>query len=162
MILRDGWISAANERLGNEKIEVDSKWHALPHEQREKVLHWLFDEGMSFAKALKRARKEFGVRASATSLRRFYHHVSEERHWVEMGLTPGSVEHFREAALKLLGVAALELATGGGHESDNVKRIVPMVKLLMKEKDQALIAARMDLVRDKFQAMAAARKGIKK
>ena len=132
------------------KLRSDSKWQTLPPQQREMVLKWLFDDGLSFKQALNRARKELGINASATSLRRFYHHWSEERHIANLALAGGNVDKFRQAALKILGVATLELALNE-RDSDGLKRLVPLVKLLLKERDQALTSRRIEFNREKFE-----------
>lgn len=120
------------------KLRSDSKWHRLPQKQREEVLRWLFDEGLGYAQALRRARKQFGVKASISSIRRFYHHVCGERHAGELAMAQGAPEDFKAAAMKLLGLAAFNVAVDIDPRQEGVQRLKPLVKLMLKDSQQKL------------------------
>lgn len=117
------------------KLRSDSKWHHISPAAREKVIHWLFDEGMSYAAALKRAKKEFGIQASITSLSRFYKHVALQRELIAVDLLPpGCNEQVRAAVIKLLGLTALN--AGMEYDRPGVgKTFVPLVKLLLQNRE---------------------------
>ena len=117
------------------KLRSDSKWNRLPPKQREQVLNWLFDDGLGYAAVLKRVKKQFGLKASLSSLRRFYHHVSDERSAGLLALAQGGPEDFRAATNKLLGVAALALDFGEGG-AKALKQLLPVAKVLLKDKQQ--------------------------
>lgn len=61
------------------KLRSDSAWSKLTREQRETLEGWLFEENLGYMEALERAEKEFGIRASLTSLAAFYQRLAEER-----------------------------------------------------------------------------------
>jgi hypothetical protein len=120
------------------KLRSDSKWHRLSQKQREEVLHWLFDEGLGYAQALRRARKQFGVKASISSIKRFYHHVCEERRAGELAMVQGTPEDFKAAAMKLLGLATFNVAVDIDPRREGVQRLKPLVKLMLKDSQQKL------------------------
>jgi len=120
------------------KLRSDSKWHRLPQKQREEVLHWLFDEGLGYAQALKRARKKFGVKASISSIKRFYHHVCLERRAGELATAQGTPEDFKAVAMKILGLATFDVAVDTQARGEGVERLKPLVKLILAENKQKL------------------------
>ncbi len=134
------------------KLRSDSKWNGLPGKQLEMVLNWLFDEGMGYEAALQRARLELGVVASVSSLKRFYQHVAEERRIGELVSAGGSVAEYRAAAAKVLGMATLNVATQGDHrDSKDVRQLVVLMKLLLREQQQALTAERLGLQLEQWE-----------
>jgi hypothetical protein len=126
------------------KLRSDSKWHQLPQARREEVLNWLFDEGLSYVQTLKRARKKFGVKASISSIKRFYYHVCEERRAGELALAVATPDEFKKAASKILGMAAFNVGMDC-RDNDGFKKLVPLVKLMQKERRQELDAQRLAL-----------------
>ena len=135
------------------KLRSDSKWNGLPAKQREAVLNWLFDEGLGYAAALQRARLEFGVVASVSSLKRFYQHVAEERRIGEVVSAGGSVAEYRAAAVKVLGMATLKLVMDNhNHDRDGFRHLAVLMKLLLRDKQQVLLSERLGLRRDELAA----------
>jgi hypothetical protein len=61
------------------KLRSDSVWSKLTAEQRETLEGWLFEENIGYKEALERAKQEFGLASSLTSLAVFYQHLAEER-----------------------------------------------------------------------------------
>jgi hypothetical protein len=61
------------------KLRADSVWGKLTAEQRETLEGWLFEENIGYKEALERAKQEFGLASSLTSLAVFYQHLAEER-----------------------------------------------------------------------------------
>lgn len=61
------------------KLRSDSAWSKLTAEQRETLEGWLFEENIGYKEALERAKQEFGMSASLTSLAVFYQRLAEER-----------------------------------------------------------------------------------
>ncbi|MDB6022714.1 MAG: hypothetical protein JWQ04_2571 [Pedosphaera sp.] len=125
------------------KLRSDSKWSRLPAKQREQVLKWLFDDGLSYETALRRARKQFGIKASVSSLKRFYQHVAGARQMAEAVALGGNLEDLRGAAMKILGSAALDVAMYTTRDSKALKQLVPLVKLMLQDKRQQLTEQKM-------------------
>ena len=71
------------------KLRSDSTSNGLSAGQREKLLNWLFNDNISYAAAVERVKKEFGVATSLWSVRRFYRHAAEERKCGEPGAGAG-------------------------------------------------------------------------
>ncbi|HEX3798459.1 MAG TPA: hypothetical protein VH413_07130 [Verrucomicrobiae bacterium] len=61
------------------KSRSDASWNALSPEQQSILEGWLFDNHLSYVKALKRATEELGFTGSLASLKRFYQRKSQER-----------------------------------------------------------------------------------
>lgn len=61
------------------KLRSDSAWAALSPEQREMLEGWLFEENLGYKEALERARTEFGLTTSLTSLVDYYQRLAQER-----------------------------------------------------------------------------------
>jgi hypothetical protein len=131
------------------KLRCDSKWQRLPQKQREEVLNWLFDEGLGYQAALKRARKQFGVKASVSSLRRYYNHVAEERRIGELVSQGGSVADFRAAAMKILGMAAMNVAVGK-HGPGEIKVLAKLIRLMLRDQYLGLRSEKLKLALGKY------------
>jgi len=104
----------------------DSTWNQLTPEQRETLESWLFDENLGYVKTVERVQEEFGLEATIASVGRFYRLRARGRQVAELveaqaaaselnGL-PVSVASLREAAVKLVGKAALKLV-GENHRN---------------------------------------------
>lgn len=87
------------------KTKSNAAWNELTAEQRARLEGWLFDENMSYAKALERARAELGFTGSSGSLHRFYHRMALERRLREAALadTTGNEEESRRAGMRAVG-----------------------------------------------------------
>ncbi len=127
------------------KLRSDSTFNGLPAGQQEQVLKWLFNEGMSYAAVAERARKEFGLKVSAASVGRLYRHMAEDRTVGELAMAGGSVEDYRAAARKLLGVAALRACMHNNEEpgGDGWKAVVALMKLMLKDQKQEMSEQRL-------------------
>ena len=53
------------------KLRSDSHWTELNKEQRALLDKWLFDDNLSYVETLKRAKAEFGIEASLSSIKRY-------------------------------------------------------------------------------------------
>ena len=62
------------------KLRSDSAWAGITVEQRAKLESWLFEKNLGHRQTLELATKEFGIRASLTSLKMFSRRLAEERH----------------------------------------------------------------------------------
>ncbi|MGD0814510.1 MAG: hypothetical protein ABSA83_12970 [Verrucomicrobiota bacterium] len=147
----------------------DSTWSQLTLEQREALESWLFDEKLGYAKTLERVQKEFGVEATIASVGRFYRRRARERQVEELVQAqadanelndlPVSVASLREAAVKLVGKAALNLAT---EKPEQLEQLVSFTKLLLESEDIDIRRSRMKLAQRCFdyEATAASQKDL--
>lgn len=134
------------------KLRSDSKWNELTPEQRELLDGWLFVERLGYRETQERAKKEFGIEASLTSLYRYYQHTSLERLQkddVELSaardgieVTAADVERWRRMALRLVGTRLVRLAA---HEPDNVRDVERLTQLLLDSERKELQARRLAL-----------------
>ncbi len=129
------------------RLRCDSKWQRLSQAQREQVLHWLFEDGLGYRDVLARARKAFRMQASISSLRRYYCHVAEERRTGDLVSAGGSVEDYRAGTAKLLAAAAFNVATESLADRD-VTRLVSVMKVVLKDREQELSAKRLEFERE--------------
>ena len=139
------------------KMREDSTWSLLTPEQRETLEGWLFEENLGYAKTLERVQKEFGVTATMASLGRFYRRRARERQVEELlegaaaadelNDLPVSVASMRQAAVKLVGKAALKLASEKPEELD---QLVSFTKLLLASEDNDLRRSRLKLAQQYF------------
>jgi hypothetical protein len=149
------------------KLHEDSTRNQLTTGQRETLENWLFEENLGYDKTLARAREEFGVEATMASLGRYYRRRAGERQVEEaveaqaaadelngLGIT---VPRLREAALKLVGKAALKVAT---EKPAEVQHLVSFTKLLLESEAHDIQRERQKLAEKHFQLSesAAARK----
>jgi hypothetical protein len=145
------------------KMRDDSIWSRLTSEQRELLEEWLFEERLGYAKALEKAEKEFGLRASMASLGRYYRRRARERQTVELldsqmraeelNFLPVSTDNLRTAAVKLVGKAALKLA---GEKPEELEQLASLTKLLLASEDNDIRRARLKLAEQYFHFEATA------
>ena len=145
----------------------DSTWSQLTPEQRETLEIWLFDEYLGYAKTLAKIQEEFGMEATIASLGRFYRRRARERQIEELVQAqadanelndlPVNVASLREAAVKLVGKAALNLAT---EKPGQLEQLVSFTKLLLESEDNEIRRSRLKLAEKYFdyEATAAAQK----
>jgi hypothetical protein len=151
------------------KLREDSTWSGLTGEQRQKLEGWLFERNLGYAEALKRAHKEFGVQASATSLGRFYQRRAQERQQAalleaqsaatELNGLPVKVDSLRDAAMKLIGHFALKQAI---EKPGQLEPLMALTKLLLESRQNDLRQGRLKLAEQYFhyEATAASRKDL--
>jgi hypothetical protein len=145
------------------KSRDDSTWTRLTTEQRETLEIWLFDENLGYGKTLAKVQEEFGVEATMASLGRFYRRRARERqvHELleaqvaanELNDLPISVASLREAAVKLVGKAALNLAT---EKPEQLEQLVSFTKLLLESEDTDIRRSRLTLAQRCFDYAATA------
>jgi len=151
------------------KMREDSTWSGLTGEQRQKLENWLFERNLGYAETLKRAQKEFGVQASATSLGRFYQRRARERQQAalleapsaatELNGLPVKVDSLRDAAMKLIGHFALKQAI---EKPGQLEPLMSLTKLLLESKQNDLRQGRLKLAEQYFhyESTAASRKDL--
>ena len=109
--------------------------------QRDQLEGWLFDERLSYADALKRAKKEFGFTGSVPSLRRFYHRTAEARMLTDAAkevaearpsLSEGEA---RAVSLKALGNLPVRQIT---ENPDDIRDWWLLAKLLLQSQENEL------------------------
>lgn len=134
------------------KLRSDSTFSGLPAGQRDQLLEWLFNGGMSYAEIAKRLRKEFGLAASESSLGRFYRHVAEERLLEGLRSPEGSVNDFRVAARKLLGMAMLQACKENNERrgKDGLKAVVALMRLMLRDQEMEMSEQRLALELQRF------------
>ena len=145
------------------KMRDDSTWNKLTSEQRETLEIWLFDENLGYAKTLARVQEEFGLEATIASMGRFYRRRARERQVEELveaqaaadalNELPVSVASLREAAVKLVGKAALKLV---GEKPQELEHLVSCTKLLLASEDNDLRRSRLKLAEKCFDFEATA------
>jgi hypothetical protein len=151
------------------KLRDDSTWNQLTLEQREQLEGWLFDENLGYAKTLELVREEFGLEATIASLGRYYRRTARERQYKELVLAtltadelnelPVDVASLRKAAIKLVGKAAIKLASEKPNDLDH---LVSFTKLLLDSEDNEIRQARLKLAQKYFdyEATAACQKDL--
>ncbi len=121
------------------KLRSDSTFNGLSAGQREQLLNWLFNDNISYAAAVERVKKEFGIATSLSAMRRFYRHAAEERSVGNLALAQGSVADFRTATRKLLGVATLNACIHNNDpREDGWKAVSALMKLMMQDDQREL------------------------
>lgn len=50
------------------KLREDSKWNQLTGDERERLDSWLFEENLGYAKIVARAKTEFDIETTTTSM----------------------------------------------------------------------------------------------
>ena len=147
------------------KLRNDSTFNRFTYEQRQALETWLFDENLGYAKTLERAQKELGIQTTIASIGRFYRRRALERQAEELmqaQLTADklndlpvrvSVASLREAALKLVGKAALQLAA---EKPDQPQQLLPFANLLLESERNDLRRSRLQLAQRYFDYEATA------
>jgi hypothetical protein len=122
------------------KLRCDSHWSQLEKEQRERLEQWLFDDGLSYQEVLRRAKEEWGVTASLSSLKR-YRQWAAQKHLLYQ-LTEGTAiarcpkradgtRKFSHAmASRLALMRAREMFLGNPKQERN---LIAMMRLLMRD-----------------------------
>jgi hypothetical protein len=124
------------------KVRSDARWHELTADQKSKLEAWLFEDGMGFEEAWRRAGEELGFKGSVSSVKRFFSRRSQERVLEKLVETqadaeaivgsPASAQLFRSASMKLVGQLLLQQVreTPGA-----VKEWSALAKLLLWSED---------------------------
>ena len=147
------------------KTKANAAWHGLSKEQRETLERWLFEEGMSYRKALERARAELGFAGSIGSIHRFYHRTAADRMLRELVAdnTGPNEEETRRAGMRAVGKLFLRQVTENPEGIDDWADLARMLlrsesigirRTLEAEKNEIRRAV-MALAREKFEFDAA-------
>jgi len=106
--------------------------------QRKILEGWLFEEGLTYEAALKRAKKEMGFTGSVSSLIRFYQRTAQERTlsgFAESSRLSSAIdgeaataEQMQRSAVKVMAQWLLQKVT---QSPDRVKDWAPVAKLLL-------------------------------
>jgi hypothetical protein len=151
------------------KIHASAKWNELTVEQLEQLEEWLFDERMSYQKALEKAVAEFKFTGSLSSVKRFYQSRARDRvvdEFLDAGdllkqikESPTDAAGLLKGVLKLVGRLLMDLVT---ESPDGVKDWAPILRLMLqheanehrreaKEKELELKRERLKLSRQRLE-----------
>jgi hypothetical protein len=150
------------------KTRAHASWNGLSPQQRQTLEEWLFEDGLSYNEALKRAKRELGYKGERSSLRRFYEERNRERMllgFAEAGKTlatvegtPVSLEALRETGMKVAAQIFFKLVT---ERPEQMKDWLPLARLLangeknqawrrVKDEENEIRREALDLARTKF------------
>jgi hypothetical protein len=121
------------------KSKAHALWNGLSPEQREILDKWLFDDGLSYAKAWPRAQAELGFKGSISSLKRYCKRRSDERTLEEfqdlrdellaLNQAPADPKTIHAGATKLMGRFLFRRLKESPEE---VEKWAPVANLLMQ------------------------------
>ncbi len=127
------------------KVRSNARWNGLSKAQREMLEKWLFEDGLKYEEAWRRAQAELGFQGSVSSLKRFYVRRSQERVLEKLVETqeeaeaivaaPATAGLFRSAAMKLVGQLFLRQVRDTPGE---VKEWSALAKLMLWQEDLEL------------------------
>ena len=130
------------------KLRSDSPWAKLTEEQRATLGAWLLDENLPYREALERSEKEYGVKASLSSVVRLYQQLAEERlHRELLGLqsTANKIENrslewddLTRTARTLVANRLIQLAVG---RPERVRDLATLSRILVSN-DIAMVKRR--------------------
>ncbi len=139
------------------KLRSDSTWNALTDKQRQMMEAWLFEENLSYKEITERVAKEWGIKSSIWSVRRFYEWRMSQCAMAELADGQDSAdevngagtkpESMRSAAWTLLNAHALEKAMAGGE----VKDLAALGRLLHEGEWAEIQRKRLELERERFE-----------
>ena len=124
------------------KVRSNARWNELTKEQRDRLETWLFEYGMGFEEAWRRAGEELGFKGSVSSVKRFFGRRSQERVLERLVETqedaeaieaaPATAKLFRSASMKLMGQLLLRQVRDTPGE---VKEWSALAKLMLWHED---------------------------
>ncbi len=139
------------------KLRADSNWSGLSSEQYRTLERWLFQDNLSYRETLERARKEFGIEASPTSLQRFRRRILKEEAIAsiseaeesaeEVKQTRANLANLRSSGWLLVGKQFLEKAI----EGCDIKELRLLGRLMAESEEREIRRARVGLAREKFE-----------
>jgi hypothetical protein len=140
------------------KMRADSTWARLTPEQLDLLDEWLFEQRLGYATALARAEKEFGLRASLSSMGRYYRFCAAERQVMglvkaqkaamELNAVTADKDDLRTAAVKLVGKAALKV---DAEQPEQVESLALLTNILLKSEENDIRRARVKLAEQQFR-----------
>jgi hypothetical protein len=147
------------------KPKANSILDALPPNQRETLVRWLFEENLGYAAAAQRLWQDFSVRCSPTAVANFYQRQAGQQMLDRIAASRSNanlvVEKLMQnpadtmaAMLGMIGQIAFDKAFQSGKDLD-VETIAEFAKLALLGRKQEMDAASLQLQRDKFQFDAA-------
>jgi len=145
------------------KLRSDSSWCDLSESQQETLEGWLFEEKLGYRESLQRARQEFGIQASLSSLAAFFHRLERERkvksyqemhNWHAASNADANPRPFLQLNLmNLLHVAAYEFAVAESGEMQ-VQKLSALMKILLQNRRQETRERELNLEIERFQTYA--------
>jgi hypothetical protein len=143
---------------GMGKMRCDSAWAALTPEQRDTLEGWLFDENLGYAEVLERAKKEFGITTSKTSLIRFYQRAAAERaqrEFLDLETTVREINgmdvDWRDMGSAAMGLIAKRLLQLSLQSPDKVKEMAWLGHVLVENEAQNTRRGWLKIARSKFE-----------
>jgi hypothetical protein len=144
------------------KLRTDSNWRRLDTAQREMVEKWLFDDHLGYEEIVARAKTEFGLETSISSVARYFRHRSQERQATGLAeakamsnFITGSelgTDAMRAAALKLIAKTALKIAW---ERPDRLRDLEALAKILLFSEDNDIRRRHLKLKQQQFHYNAA-------
>jgi hypothetical protein len=144
------------------KLNYNCRWNQLTRQQRETMDNWLFHDRLGYEETLARVKGQFGVKASRTSLCRYYQRRSHERQTTDLieaqamadtvAAPESDANAMRTAAVKLIAKTALKIAF---ESPDRLKDLESLTKLLLMNEDIEIRRSRVKLEQEQFHYKAA-------
>jgi hypothetical protein len=152
-----------------QKAKSNARWTQLSVKRRDTLDKWLFEEKMSYAAILPRAKAELGFKGGMSSLKRYCARRQKERALTEftelrnevaaISGAPGNANELRSASMKLLGRFFFHRVRAA---PENVKDWAPVASLLVqndhnevlresKAEEIKLRREQMEFAKQKFQ-----------
>lgn len=139
------------------RIRSDSAWAGLTAEQNALLEEWLFELNLSYEETLERAKNQFGITASRTSLWRYSQAISRGRLSADLDETQATasvadsqkldLKTLRNGAVKLIGKRLLDSTLKPG----DVKELSKLANILMTNEQQEIQRAWLELSREKYR-----------
>src|ERR1700722_3132817 len=146
------------------KVRSNASWNQLTPKQRERLDRWLFEENLSYAAVLPKAKSELGYKGSQTSLRRYYERRRQERlltdlkevgrDMMEVRELDANPDVSRKASMQMLGAYLFRVLR---EAPDKVKEWAPVANLLVRNEYNEIVReakAREHQIREKAMAFA--------
>ena len=144
------------------KPRSNSLWNQLTSAQRDLVDQWLFDDHLAYDAVLARAKADFGLEASRTSLFRYYQRRARQRQMADLidaqamadAVTAPELntDAMRAAAIKLVAKTTLKLAW---ERPEQLKELESLARILLLSEDNDIRRGRLRLEEDQFNYKAA-------
>jgi hypothetical protein len=144
------------------KLKCNCRWTQLNRQQRATMENWLFQDHLGYEETLARVQNEFGVKASRSSLARYYQRRLHERQTTDLieaqamadtvAAPESDANAMRTAAVKLIAKTALKIAF---ERPDRLKDLEALTKLLLINEDIEIRRSRVKLEQEQFRYKAA-------
>ena len=154
--------SSFNQGKPMNKIRSDSQWNKLSYTQKELIERWLLEENLSYTQMLERAREQFAIVSSKTSLWRFCQAIYRRKVRADLCQTQSTAQAANESTLdlaavrtasfKLIGKRLLDSAL---HDSVENKELSSLASILLLHEQQEIQRGWLRLAQEKYQYRAA-------